>query len=183
MAELTTGQRDILIRLCKQRVEANGMAVIHRVSQDHKTDIGIDAGIDFPQAERVSHFIVQHDGRYEAFKSENGHAIKINQSYELSESVKTTNTAVQESFISQKRLARWSLILTGISIAFIGITALIQWSDQTPKEVQSLKQQVQKSSQSLDSIAAYLREVNSSRRNVDTVYLINPAPAKDKKSS
>ena len=90
------------------------------------------------------------------------------------DSVNSTNDSARnlydkvlpDNFKAQTKSNKWSRWLAGLSIMFIGITAALQWRDKTPTEVKDLKLQVQKSSQTLDSIRLSLKEINFSMKKM-----------------
>jgi len=75
-----------------------------------------------------------------------------------------TNTSVQTNIKTQEKIGNRSLILAGISVLFIALTFLDNLNDKSSKELQELRQQLQKSTQSLDSIQLFLKGIDSSMK-------------------
>lgn len=81
---------------------------------------------------------------------------------------KLNDDLLPKSLASQEKLTKCSLVLAGLSIAFIGITAYIQYKDKTDQRLDELKQEVKETSKKLESIQTSLKEINSSIRIVST---------------
>ena len=129
---------------------------------------GISAFL-LPEGREYISKILKQEAQNKLFKDQSDSVISTNESVrETNESIKNLyDNTLPQTFIAQNRFGNWSLILTGLSITFIGITAYLQWKDQTPTEVRALKQQVQQSLQSLDSIALYHKKIDSSMKNLN----------------
>jgi hypothetical protein len=76
------------------------------------------------------------------------------------------NKAVQQNTINQAAYNKYSFLLACVSSLFILITVLQEWTDTTSKEMQGLKQQMQKTAQSMDSIALSLKGLDSSMKKI-----------------
>ena len=81
---------------------------------------------------------------------------------------KLNNDLLPKSLNSQKGLSKLSLVLAGLSILFIGITACIQYQDKTPQRITELKQELQETKRTLDNIQLSLQEINSSIQKIKT---------------
>jgi L-cystine uptake protein TcyP (sodium:dicarboxylate symporter family) len=111
------------------------------------------------------------------------YAINLRREREQHESIISTNQSVEttnkstrnlnekilpNNFRSQRTGNRWSRILAGISVAFIAITAFLQYHDKSAQKTQELKQEVKETSKTLKEVKTSLQEINYSMKNVTT---------------
>jgi hypothetical protein len=158
MTELTTDQREILIRLCKERVAAKGLAGVHEVCKGHLIDIKIDQVIKLAEAKSVAHFLAQNDRRY-IVEDINGydHYIKMNPSYGLEESVKATNENVRTTNIYLRVSGIIATIIAGITGVYI---AMDFYKDASP-DLQPINTQ-------LETIERRLNNMQQSQIGIDS---------------
>lgn len=68
----------------------------------------------------------------------------------------------------QRSFGKWTLTLTGLSIFFIAISAVLQYQDKTSKEVQLLRDTLQRSLNKTDSIVLSLKEINQTIQKISS---------------
>jgi len=107
----------------------------------------------------------------EAFDNEinKGETKRLTEStIETNQSVRDTNFATIQNMRFQKASQLCSLILAGLSVLFIGISAYLQYQDKTAAKVQDLQQQLQKTSDTIKQLELSLKEINSSIQKLKT---------------
>lgn len=99
----------------------------------------------YSQAERIN--------QLQFVNAQTKHELEIQQL----QSVIATNTATVSAYTNQEKLNKRALYLTGASVLFIIISTILQLCSKTDKELQGIKEQLQKTSGTLDSIRRSLK--------------------------
>lgn len=106
----------------------------------------------YSQLERIN--------QLQTVNAETKHELEIQQL----QSVIATNTATVAAYNNQEKLNKKALYLTGASVLFIIISTILQLSSKTDKELQGIKEQLQTTSRTLDSIHLSLKSSDSSMK-------------------
>lgn len=88
--------------------------------------------------------------------------VTLNKNYELEQSIKKTNDAVQENYKSQKLTTMISLGLAVVSTAFIILSTIQTASQQTDTELKLMRIEAQQQSKSIQQLESSLYEINLS---------------------
>lgn len=78
-------------------------------------------------------------------------------------SVILTNDATREALNSQNNYNRNSLILAGMSVLFIVVSTILQCTSSTDNELKGIREQLQKSTNTLDSIRNHLAALDTAK--------------------
>lgn len=92
---------------------------------------------------------------------------------ETNQSTREANAATVINSQYQQRFGNRSLMLGGISAAFILVSIVQQFLDKSPQRLQDIETQVKETKQTLEAIRLSLEEINSSihKPKTDTVFL------------